>query len=88
MKHTSHPNVLKRLKQAHGHLAAVITMMEAARPCAELAQQLHAVESAVHTAKRTLIQDHMEHCIGDALEGGDTTSNGALGNFRTLAKYL
>ena len=45
-RHASHPTILKRLKRAHGHLASVIGMIEAGRPCTELAQQLHAVESA------------------------------------------
>ena len=88
MKHASHPNILKRLKQAHGHLAAVIGMIEAERPCVELAQQLHAVESTLHKAKRALIQDHMEHCIGDAIEVGGVSDSAALNEFKTLAKYL
>ena len=88
MNHSSHANLLKRLKQAHGHLAAVIGMIEAERPCADLAQQLHAVESAIHKTKRTLIQDHMEHCIGNALGGTGATSDATLDDFRSLAKYL
>lgn len=87
MKHASHPDILKRLKQAHGHLASVIAMLEAERPCVDLAQQLQAVESALHTAKRTLVQDHMEHCLGDGVAGGLNASK-ALSEFKLLAKYL
>ena len=88
MKHASHPDVLKRLKRAHGHLASVIAMLEEGRPCLDLAQQLHAVESAITNAKRELIHDHIEHCLGDGIGAGEITSKTALSEFKTLAKYL
>ena len=67
MKHASHPEILKRLKRAYGHLAAVITMLEENRPCLDLAQQIHAVENAIGNAKRELIHDHIEHCLATLL---------------------
>jgi DNA-binding FrmR family transcriptional regulator len=88
MKHHSHPDISKRLKRAHGHLASVIEMIEAGRPCTDLAQQLFAVESAITNAKRELIHDHMEHCLGDGIRAAEMTSEAALAEFRTLAKYL
>ena len=63
-------------------------MIEAGRACVDLAQQLHAVEKAVCQAKRTLIQDHIDHCLEHALaatEQGDTT---ALSDFKQITKYL
>jgi uncharacterized protein len=88
MKHRSHPDIVKRLKRAHGHLAGVIAMIDEGRPCVELAQQLHAVESAITNAKRELIHDHMEHCLGEGMGSGDVSSKTALSEFKTLAKYL
>jgi DNA-binding FrmR family transcriptional regulator len=88
MKHESHSEIIKRLKRAHGHLAGIITMMEEGRPCVDLAQQLHAVESAITNAKRELIHDHMEHCLGDGVQTGEITAKTALSEFKTLAKYL
>jgi hypothetical protein NreA len=61
--HKTHPDILKRLKRAAGHLNGVIEKIEAGRPCLDLAQQLHAVESAITNAKRTLIHDHLDHCL-------------------------
>lgn len=87
MKHQSHPDIIKRLKRAHGHLASVITMMEGGRACTDLAQQLHAVESAITNAKRELIHDHMEHCLGNG-DSGDMTAKQTLEEFKVLAKYL
>jgi DNA-binding FrmR family transcriptional regulator len=88
MTHASHPDILKRLKRAHGHLASVIGMIEAQRSCVDLAQQLHAVEGAIGNAKRELVQDHMEHCLGDAAESGQLSGRKALREFKALAKYL
>ncbi|MER9940311.1 metal-sensing transcriptional repressor, partial [Mesorhizobium sp. M0088] len=65
--HETHPDIVKRLKRANGHLKGVIEMIEAARPCLDLAQQLHAVEKAISQAKKTLIQDHLNHCLEDVV---------------------
>ena len=87
-QHASHPDILKRLKRADGHLASVINMIEESRPCVELAQQLHAVESALANANRELIQDHIAHCLGDGPRQGEMTARSALSEFKQLAKYL
>ncbi len=60
------PEIVTRLKRAQGHLAAVVEMFEAGRPCMDLAQQLHAVEKAVGNAKKELIKDHLNHCMDEA----------------------
>ena len=86
--HATHPALIARLKRADGHLRAVIEMLEAGKPCLDVAQQLQAVEATIHNAKRTLIQDHMEHCIGDAVAEDGRAAEDALREFKTLAKYL
>jgi DNA-binding FrmR family transcriptional regulator len=88
MEHISHPAILKRLKRAQGHLASVIGMIEAGRPCIDLAQQLHAVESAIANAKRELIQDHIEHCLDEGMETDPKAAKTAMAEFKMLAKYL
>jgi hypothetical protein NreA len=84
MLHASHPNIIKRLKRAEGHLRSVIEMFAQGRSCNDLAQQLHAVESAVSSAKRELIHDHIENCLDDP-RANDT---GTLRELKALAKYL
>ena len=88
MKHHSHPDIIVRLKRAEGHLRSLIKMMEDERPCLELAQQLHAIERAIGNAKRELIHDHMEHCLDQKAGTGSETTQEALREFKTLAKYL
>ncbi|GHD98506.1 NcrB [Defluviimonas sp. 20V17] len=79
--HASHPGIIKRLKRADGHLRHVVEMIEAGRPCTEIALQLQAVESAITAAKRALIHDHIDHCLG---HGGAED----LSDLRALAKLL
>ena len=84
MKHASHPEIVKRLKRAYGHLGKVLSMFDDGRPCLDLAQQLHAVEKAVANAKRELIHDHVEHC----LEEPDGAGASLLREMKQLTKYL
>jgi len=88
MKHQSHPDIVKRLKRAEGHLRSLIAMIEIGKPCLELAQQLHAVENAVGNAKRELIHDHIDHCLEGAVAAGGSEPRKALKEFKALSKYL
>ncbi len=68
--HQSHPAVLKRMRRAQGHLARVVEMVESGRPCADVAQQMVAVESALRRAREVFVTDHIEHCLMDAVRSG------------------
>lgn len=85
--HESHPDIVKRLKRAEGHLRGVIAMIEEERPCLEIAQQLHAVEAAVINAKKALIHDHLDHCLDHAEHQGET-SHAAIHELREITRYL
>lgn len=81
-RHATHPALIARLKRAHGHLRSVIEMIEAGRPCLEVAQQMQAVEKAVANAKRTLIHDHVDHCLDADRSETDRTE------LKAIARYL
>ncbi|MBN2751665.1 MAG: metal-sensing transcriptional repressor [Rhodospirillaceae bacterium] len=85
--HESHADVVKRLKRAEGHLRAIIAMIEDGRPCPEVAQQMQAVESALHSAKQTFIRDHIDHCLESHLAEGQDPAQ-TLRAFQAIAKYL
>ena len=80
--HVSHPAIIKRLKRAQGHLASVIGMLVAERSCVDLAQQLKAVESAITSAKKALIHEHISVCLAHG-DGQDVVEE-----FKAIAKYL
>lgn len=86
--HETHPQIVKRLKRAEGHLRGVIEMIESGRPCLDIAQQLHAVERAIAQAKKTFIQDHLDHCLEDVVGPLARERRQALDEFREIAKYL
>lgn len=86
--HASHPDIVKRLRRAGGHLNSVIAMIEEGRPCLDIAQQLHAVEKAITQAKKTLIHDHLDHCLEDAVGTLDKSDRATIDQFREIARYL
>lgn len=87
-RHETHPDIIKRLKRAEGHLRSVTAMIEAGKPCLDIAQQLDAVEKAVCNAKRTLIQDHLDHCLEETVGALDLSQRKTIDDFKTITKYL
>ena len=69
-EHTA--DVLNRLSRAIGHLNGVRAMVEEGRDCSEVLIQLVAVRNALNAACRVILQDHLDHCVVDAIETGDT----------------
>ncbi|ESZ11273.1 metal-sensing transcriptional repressor [Mesorhizobium sp. M0923] len=86
--HATHPDIIKRLKRADGHLKGVIEMIEAGRPCLDIAQQLHAVEKAICQAKKTLIQDHLNHCLEEIVGPLAREQRRSIDEFKDITKYL
>ena len=86
--HETHPAIVKRLKRADGHLRKVIEMIEAGRPCLDIAQQLQAVESAIGQAKKTLIQDHLDHCLDEVAGPLPREQREVFDAFKAISKYL
>lgn len=86
--HETHPDIVKRLKRADGHLRGIIEMIEAGRPCLDIAQQLHAVEKAIGQAKKTLIQDHLDHCLEDVVGPLAREQRRSIDEFKAITKYL
>ena len=86
--HESHPEIVKRLKRAEGHLRGIVEMIETGRPCLDVAQQLQAVEKAIAQAKRTLIQDHLDHCLEHSVGTLPREQRRSIDEFKEITKYL
>ena len=86
--HETHPGIVNRLKRAEGHLRKTIAMIESGRPCLDLAQQLHAIEKAVAAAKKTLIHDHIDHCLAHAAQDDSKGAAKSINDLKTITKYL
>ena len=69
--HANTKAVLNRLSRAIGHLESIRRMVEEGRDCSEVLIQLSAVKAAINNTGKVILQDHIEHCIVDAVESGD-----------------
>lgn len=86
--HASHPDIVKRLKRAEGHIKSIIVMLEEGRGCLDIAQQLQAVESAVGNTKKTLVHDHIDHCLEHAVNDTSQSAAATIREFKAITKYL
>lgn len=63
--------VLNRMSRAIGHMESIKTMIEDGRDCSEVLIQITAVRSAINNIGKIILEDHIRHCVVDALETGD-----------------
>lgn len=69
--HENTQAVLNRLSRAIGHLESVRKMVENGRDCSEVLIQIAAVRAAITNIGKVILQDHIQHCIVDAVEQDD-----------------
>lgn len=77
-EHGGHPHVhentkavINRLARIIGHLESVKRMVEDGRDCSEVLVQIAAVKSAINNVGKVVLQDHIRHCIVDAVVEDD-----------------
>ncbi len=58
-----HRALIVLLELGDGHLGAAIETTDAGNRCLKIAQQMQAVEKSITNAKRSLVHDHMDHCL-------------------------
>lgn len=69
--HQNTKAVINRLAKAKGHLESVKKMVEAEKDCSDILIQLSAVISALTNTGKLILQEHIEHCLVEAVESGD-----------------
>ena len=84
--HENQKAVINRLARALGHLEKVKKMVEEGRDCSEVLIQLAAVRSALDNTGKVILQDHMRHCMVDAVTAGDMEAVEDL--CRAIEKYM
>ncbi|WP_402463517.1 metal-sensitive transcriptional regulator [Isoptericola aurantiacus] len=57
--------IANRLKRARGQLDALITAVEAGKPCRDVVTQLSAVSSALDKAGYAVVATAMQDCLSD-----------------------
>jgi hypothetical protein NreA len=51
-------------------------------------QQLQAVERAVSNANKTLVHDHIDHCLEQAVREQTKGTDDTIREFKAITKYL
>ena len=77
-------SVINRLARVQGQVASLGKMVESGRDCSEVLIQLAAARAALDQAGRVILEEHMEHCVAEALAEGKGQE--ALDDLRTAIK--
>lgn len=64
-------DVTNRLKSVAGHVNGIARMVEEDAYCIDIIQQIHAVQSALSKVSAMVLDDHMHHCVTEAIRGDD-----------------
>ena len=71
MKHGYDKEALvKRLHRIEGQVRGIERMVEDDRYCIDILTQIAAVKTALDSVSLQLLQDHVTHCVADALAAG------------------
>ncbi|MFT8888133.1 MAG: metal-sensing transcriptional repressor [Ethanoligenens sp.] len=84
--HENTKAVINRMSRAIGHMQAIKKMVEEGRDCSAILIQLSAVRSAINSIGRIVLQDHIDHCVVDAVKSGDQKVLDDLND--AIAKFL
>ena len=84
--HENQKAVVNRLARAIGHLGKVKRMVEEGCDCTEVLVQLAAVRSAIDNTGKVILQDHMRHCMVEAVSEGDHDAIDDL--CKAIEKYM
>ena len=63
----------KRLHRIEGQVRGIERMVEEDRYCIEILTQVGAVKTALESMAFEILNDHVAHCVHDALTSGDAS---------------
>ena len=78
-------NLHRRIKKIIGQLNAIDRMIDEDIPCENILMQVNASKSALHKVGHIIVEGHLEHCIKNAIEAGD--SDEAINDVSTILEY-
>lgn len=64
-------DVLNRLRSVGGHVNGIIRMVESDQYCIDVINQIHAVQAALNKVSLLVLDDHMHHCVVEAIHSDD-----------------
>ncbi len=69
--HHRKKEVTNRLARIAGHAESIKRMYDEGRDCSEILVQIAAVRSALNNVGKIVLEDHINHCVVDAIKTGD-----------------
>jgi CsoR family transcriptional regulator, copper-sensing transcriptional repressor len=64
-------DIQKRLLRIEGQARGLQKMVDDERYCIDILTQVKSVKAALDRVALLLLDDHVEHCVADAVRGGD-----------------
>src|SRR5438876_9399112 len=65
------PDLIKRLHRIEGQVRGIERMLEDDRYCIDVLTQIAAVNTALESLAFRILDQHVNHCVSDALASGD-----------------
>lgn len=67
------PEHLTRLRRIEGQVRGIQRLVEEDTYCIDVLTQIAASQKALQSVASELLDDHLRHCVNEAIAGGDTT---------------
>ncbi|HUR77062.1 MAG TPA: metal-sensitive transcriptional regulator [Acidimicrobiales bacterium] len=67
--------ILKRLRRIEGQVRGLQRMVEEDKYCIEILDQVAAATKALQAVAIELVEDHLSHCVADALRAKGSTAD-------------
>jgi CsoR family transcriptional regulator, copper-sensing transcriptional repressor len=68
-------DIQKRLRRIEGQIRGLQSMVDGDRYCIDVLDQVSAATRALQAVALALLDDHLEHCVADALTAGGAGAN-------------
>jgi CsoR family transcriptional regulator, copper-sensing transcriptional repressor len=72
---TNKADIQKRLRRIEGQVRGLQSMVDDDRYCIDILDQVAAATRALQAVALALLDDHLEHCVADALTSGGADAN-------------
>jgi DNA-binding FrmR family transcriptional regulator len=76
-RHARHTGQLERLRRIEGQVGGLVRMVEEERYCVEILTQIRAARAALRRVEESVLREHVEHCVAQAIRSGDAVEQKA-----------
>lgn len=70
--------LLSRLRRIEGQVRGLQRMVEEDRYCIDVLTQIASVTSALHGVSMSMLDDHVRHCVADAIAEGPEAADAKI----------